>query len=451
MRGCSPLIGSCDMSSGLLLFAFFLTLVLPSATFAQQQTSDDATVHDPTARVFQVLLSSEHLLGDWGGLRPKLEDAGITPRLTLITDVAGNPSGGRAQAVTAPSAVDFTLFFDLEKLAGLKGGSIFTSFSERWGKSVSNVYIGNVFPAQQVFGIQTYRVIDVSYQQKMFDNRVELRLGRFSTMDDFLVSLYNSGLMSTAFCGNPFGIVLDAPGVTDYVGTWAALVKVKPTARSYVMTGVYNGDPTIRQGAYHGVSLSVKGPVFVISEAAYQINGLEGDNSQRLGNYKVGAWYDGSHLTDFETGATRHGSWGSYALFDQLLVPFGSPGSNRGLAAFGSITIAPDSTIQALPVFFTASVGARGLLDVRPTDAILVGVASGYFSSELREAQLDGRQPRTDGGAQDRETVIELAYRFHLRKGALLFQPDFQYIIQPGGTGRLNNASVLGAQFAINF
>jgi porin len=191
--------------------------------------------------------------------------------------------------------------------------------------------------------------------------------------------------------------------------------------------------------------------VFVISEAAYQINGLEGDHSQRLGNYKVGAWYDGSHLTDFETGATRHGSWGSYALFDQLLVPFGSPGSNRGLAAFGSITIAPDSTIQALPVFFTASVGARGLLDVRPTDAILVGVASGYFSSELREAQLDGRQPRTDGGAQDRETVIELAYRFHLRKGALLFQPDFQYIIQPGGTGRLNNASVLGAQFAINF
>lgn len=52
--------------------------------------------------------------------------------------------------------------------------------------------------------------------------------------------------MSNAFCGNPFGIFLDAPGITAYTGTWAALVKVKPTARSYVMAAVYNGDPTIR-------------------------------------------------------------------------------------------------------------------------------------------------------------------------------------------------------------
>jgi len=30
-------------------------------------------------------------------------------------------------------------------------------------------------------------------------------------------------------------------------------------------------------------------PLFVISEAGYQVNGLPGD-SQRLGNYKVGRW-----------------------------------------------------------------------------------------------------------------------------------------------------------------
>lgn len=60
--------------------------------------------------------------------------------------------------------------------------------------------------------------------------------------------------MSNAFCGNPFGIFLDAPGITAYTGTWAALVKVKPTARSYVMAAVYNGDPTIRANKYHGVN-----------------------------------------------------------------------------------------------------------------------------------------------------------------------------------------------------
>jgi porin len=54
-------------------------------------------------------------------------------------------------------------------------------------------------------------------------------------------------------------------------------------------------------------------------------------------------------------------------------------------------------------------------------------------------------------GGQDYETVIELTYRLDFRKGAVFIQPDLQYIIHPGGTGRLNNALVLGAQLGINF
>ena len=260
------------------------------------------------------MLPSEHLFGDWGGLRPKLEESGITPRLILVTDLAGNPRGGRSQGVTAPTSVELSLFFDLDKLFGLKGGSIFASFSERWGHSLSAKDIGNTFSTQEIFGFQTWRVIDVSYQQKLFEDRVELRVGRFPAMDDFLVSPYNFGLMQNAFCGNPFGIILDAPGMSAYYGTWAALGKVKPTRRSYVMTGVYNGDPKMRDNKYHGVNLSLDGPLFVISEAGYQINGLPGD-SQRLGNYKVGAWYDHARLTDFESGASKRGSWGYYGLF----------------------------------------------------------------------------------------------------------------------------------------
>jgi carbohydrate-selective porin OprB len=75
---------------------------------------------------------------------------------------------------------------------------------------------------------------------------------------------------------------------------------------------------------------------------------------------------------------------------------------------------------------------------------------SRYFSKELRRAQQNGQLPGPPGG-QDYEMVIELTYRFDLRKGALFIQPDLQYIIQPGGTSRLANAIVLGAQFGINF
>ena len=52
---------------------------------------------------------------NWGGLRSKLEESGITPRLILVTDLAGNPSGGRSKGATAPSSIELSLFFDLEK------------------------------------------------------------------------------------------------------------------------------------------------------------------------------------------------------------------------------------------------------------------------------------------------------------------------------------------------
>ena len=46
---------------------------------------------------------------------------------------------------------------------------------------------------------------------------------------------------------------------------------------------------------------------------------------------------------------------------------------------------------------------------------------------------------------------MELTYRFDLHKSALFVQPDFQYIVRPGGTGRLKNAPVFGVQLGINF
>jgi porin len=441
------------MGRRLFPLALVLLLICASAASAQQQTSNGTNSNDipqdTTSRVFQLVLPSEHLFGDWLGLRPKVEELGIIPRLTLVTDVAGNPSGGRAHGVTAPSSIELSLFSDLDRIFGLEGGSIFVSLSQRWGVKLSSKYIGNVFSAQQIFGAQTFRVIDVSYQQQLLDDRVELRLGRFAATDNFLVSAYSCGFMSNAFCGNPFGIFLDAPGMTAYTGTWAALGKVKPTRRSYVMTGVYNGDTTIRANKYHGVNLSLNGPAFVISEVGYQINGLPGD-SQLLGNYKLGGWYDDALLTDFESGGRKRGSWGFYGLFDQVLVPFGSPGSNRGLGVFGSLTVAPDSRIQQLPLFLSAGVLARGMFDARPRDGVGLAAASGYFSEELQEAQENGQLAGPPGG-QDNETVIELSYRFDFRKSAFFFQPDLQYIIQPGGTSHLGNALVLGAQFGINF
>ncbi len=420
-----------------------------ATVFAQEQTNSDFYA-PPSLRPFQLVLPSGNLFGAWGGLRTNLENAGLEPNLTFVNEFLGNPVGGRSQGVTAPSTLGLDVSFDLDKIAGLKDASLFVNGSERWGRGLSKDYIGNVFAVQSIFGFETYRLIDVAYLQKLFDDRVEFRVGRFSTADDFMYSAYNYGFVSGAFNAIPVGIFFDAPGMTVYTGTWAAMAKVKPTERSYVMTGVYNGDPSIREDPHHGVDFSLHGPVFTMSEVGYQINGLPGDN-QLLGNYKAGFWHDNSVLTNFETGIPVRGSWGYYGMFDQALVAYGKPGSNRGFGIFGSTTVAVNPDIQQLPIFLTAGCSSRGHFESRPEDAWSLGIAYGHFSEGLQNAQREAQQLNPAAGVQNHETVIELTYRFSFRKGALFIQPDFQYIFRPGGTGQIENALVLGAQVGIHF
>src|SRR5215813_13125262 len=272
---------------------------------------------------FQLVLPREHLLGDWYGSRAWLEDHGITPTLTFVTDSLGNPSGGNDQGFTTANNAGLDLSFDLEKLGILEGGSFLFSMSYRFGGSLSANYIHNVFTVQQVFGGETFRVVNMAYQQKLFDDRLEFRLGRIAAGDDFLVSPYNYVFVQNGFDGNPVGIFFNSPGMTAYPNdTWGALFKVRPTARTYVMGGVYNGDPSIRDNSKHGLDFSLDGPLFAIGEIAYQPNSLPGDHGL-IGNYKAGFWYDNSRITDFNTGAVNRGNWGFYGMFDQVLVRFG--------------------------------------------------------------------------------------------------------------------------------
>jgi porin len=422
----------------------------------EDSTSDNSQV-PAHVRPFLLTMPPEHLLGDWAGLLPKLEDWGITPTLTYESDIAGNPSGGRSQGFAYADNIGLGLLFDLDKLAGLEGGSFLVSMSQRDGDSLSQKRVGNVFTIQQVYGGETFHLIDLAYQQKLFDDRVELRLGRIGAGDDFLVCQYDYLLMQNGFDGNPVGIFFNAPGMSAYPNaTWGARIKWKPTKRTYVMSGVYNGDTGIRANDNHGADMSLNGPVFVMGEAGYRLNGLPGD-PQFLGNYKAGFWYDNSTFTDYRTvgygttTASKRGSWGFYGLFDQLLIPFAEPTSNRGLGIFGSAIVASDESVCQMPYFFTAGVACRGIFASRPTDAAGFGVVFGQFSDDLRDAEQREQLLDPSVGVQSHETVLEWTYRFNLRKGALFFQPDIQYVIRPGGTRQLSNAVVLGCRLGINF
>jgi porin len=425
------------------------------------RAADDAAA-PPATRPFadtptQLVLPRDHVLGDWLGVRTWLENHGVTPTVTFVTDALGNPTGGMRQGFRGASNLGLDLLFDLGKLSGPAGGSVEVSFSERFGSSLSNDDIGNVFTVQQVFGGQTYRLVDVVYKQQLLGDRVEFQVGRIAAGDDFLVSPYNSVFVQTGFNGNPVGIFFNAPGMTAYPdATWGGLVKGRPTERSYVMGGLYNGDPSIRANKRHGADWSMDGPLFAIVEAGYQFNGLPGDRGL-LGNYKAGLWYDDSQYLDFNTVArgraagVSRGNWGLYGLFDQVLAQFGGPGTNRGLGVTGSVLVSPDQSVSQMPFFATAGFLVRGVFASRPTDVGGFGVVYGRFSNDLQDSQRRARQSDPTAGVQSYETALELTYRFRFRGNALYFQPDLQYIIRPGGTGRIGDAFVAGFEAGINF
>jgi porin len=443
-----------------LNYYFIALLVLHlnvNVTQAGQADQAPTSARPLASTPFQLVLPTGHLLGDWGGMRTWLEEHGITPTLTLVIDALGNPMGGEQKGFTAPGNLGLDLLFDLEKLHGPRGGSFEFSMSQRWGRSLSEDDIGNVFTVQQVYGGSTFKVVDIAYRQKLLDDLLEFRLGRIATGDDFLVSPYNCVFVQNGFCGNPVGIFFNAPGMTAYPNaTWGGLVKVRPTERTYVMGGVYNGDTSIRDNSHHGVDFSMDGPLFAIMEAAYQANGLPGDKGL-LGNYKAGIWYDNHQFNDFNTIGygdspnQKRGNWGLYGLFDQLLIRFGGQGSNRGFGVTGSVLISPDQSVSQMPYFFTLGLVARGIFPSRPTDVAGFGVVYGHFSHDLQDSQRRAQLTDPTVGVQKSETVLELNYRFKFLKDAIFLQPDVQYIFRPGGTGQISNALACGAQFGVNF
>jgi porin len=446
------------------------TLGDAGANAADQSTNsleaEDRVREQVDLRSFQspdLLAPTERLFGDWGGLIPRLKDSGITPSLTFVSDLAGNPCGGLRQGFTECDNLGFDMSSDLNKLVGMEGATFHLSMSQRSGNSLTNEYIGNAINVQQVWGGETYKLIDVEYIQHWFDNHLSFHGGRIATGDDFLSSPYYWFFVSNGICGNPVGIFKNAPGMSAYPNaTWGSRLRWRPTDNTYVMAGVYNGDPTIRDNDEHGANFSVNGPAFFISEAGWKYNNKPEGNG-KSGTLKFGAWYDGNRFDNFNRqllgdsaaqfgvlGETRTGNWGYYALADQI-VYIQDREAKRGIGIFAAILVSPEQDISTMPLYVITGCIYRGPLVLRPDDALGFAVIYGEFSDSLRNAEKLEKTTDPTVHVQGAETVLELSYRFRIKGGRAYFQPDLQYVIHPNGYNTTPNAFVVGSQVGFNF
>jgi porin len=392
------------------------------------------------------LLDQKYLTGTWGGLRNQLNDYGIIPSATYVADIQGNPSGGEIHKVRYAHDIGVDLVVDFQRLLGWQGSHFHVSMSSRSGNNLSDD-IGNVFTVAQACCQGTTRLVTLAWEQSLLEHRLNLRIGRISTGDDFLTSRLYWLFVNNGFDGNPLGVQINVPYFTYPNAAWGARVRARPLRPFYVAAGVYDGDENVTRNSAHGVDFSFgNAGVLLTFEAGYEpAHHLDG---VLPGHYKVGGYYHTGRFRRFDAtpGSNlpsdyEHGNGGYYVLIDQMVF---REAEDQGLWPFVTLLFAPSHEISTFPFFCSAGAAYDGLVPGRDDDIGLFGVVYGPFSNDLRRSEAG-----SPSGQQDFELVLEWGYIIQLGQW-LHLQPDIQYVINPGGTGNIPDAVVLGFQIAAN-
>jgi len=416
------------------------------------------------------------LSGDWWGIRNYLDDSGTELSASYTNNIAGNPVGGESAGFTYTDNVSFGLQLNFEQLIGWKGLTFDVSGLNRAGSSLSQDNVGNQFTVQQVYGGQTAMFYALILEQRLLDDKISLKAGRFSTGDDFASSPIYWLYMNNGIDGNPQALPVNTQFSAYPWAVWAARLRVDPTPECNAMIGAYQVSNRVFNREYHGLDWSIregdgvlligqvgwtpeffKRPVEKVSDGksavatkarsegkSFKAISPETEMKGLPGHYWFGAYYSPWQFAQFGTTDTATSSYGFYWHADQMIWQE-SPGSDQGLTIWSAFVLSPQQNIAKLPFQANAGIIYKGLVPTRDEDFTIFGLVYGKFSRNYARTVDEA-----GGGYPQYEMVLEAAYRVNFTKFAYI-QPDLQWVINPGGTGNIPNALVLGAQMGVTF
>ncbi len=414
--------------------------------------------------------------GDWWGMRNMLHDSGVQFSFTYTNNIAGNVVGGKQRSATYTDNVGFGVEFDFEKLINWQGATLTVSGLNRSGQSLSEIAIGNQFTVQQVYGGQTAMFYALAFEQKLLDDKVAIKAGRFATGDDFASSPLYWLYMNNGIDGNPQSLPVNTQFSAYPWAVWAARLRVDPTPEFNGMIGAYQVSSRVFDRGYHGLDWSIRSSdgVLLISQVGWTpeffkrpvessapdgkavSDGKSEPEAKSFktpvttvmkglpGHYWFGAYYSPWQFAQFGRTDTASNSYGFYWHLDQMVFQE-SPGSSQGLTLWSAFTLSPQQNIAKLPFQVNGGVVYQGLIPTRDNDMTTFGVAYGQFSDDWASANESAL-----GGYADYELVFEWGYKVQFTK-FLFVQPNIQYVVNPGGTHTIPNALVLGAQCGVTF
>lgn len=412
--------------------------VLLTAGVCALGTARAAADEAPPGAWLKRWIAEPPMAGNWFGARDVLNGWGINPSILYATDLQASVAGGQRRGEAYAGHLAVEILADMGKLAGLRGLRFDVSGDWASGTDLS-LDIGNTFTVAQYFEGQRVRLVNMYLEQSLFDGRLDLKAGRFSTGADFLTVPIDFSFVNEALNPILLAVQENVPGVTsDPNTTWGGRIAGQPTPALSLSAGAFYSDPTLNQLTANGTEFGISSAAgyFVIGEVGYSVN-AENNAPGLPGRYRVGGYYDSNQYASLSNpGRRQTGNYGFYVIGEQMVFREGGPGSAQGLSLFGALIYAPEASINPLPWFGSAGASYRGLVPGRDRDTAAFALYYGGFSRYLP--------------GQTYEIVLEWTYAIAVGR-RLTVQPDIQYVINPGGVSSIGNAVVLGVQLAIEF
>jgi len=434
-----------------------LTLCVASSWAAAPQAADAFAVDSPW------------MTGDWGGLRTQWLNQGIDIQMGYTGESASNVHGGYQKHDKVTRYADqFNLgaSIDLQKLMGWSDAAFAISLTNRNGDNIndkiSDPRATGMSSTQQIQGRGSVtRLSELWFSKGWFDDRINLKAGRFSVSDDFAVE--DCQFQSLAFCGSQPGNYVDSI-YNSPIGQWAARVRVRLNQDMYAQVGAFNINPSDLDND-NGFKLNGSGTTgtLVPVELVWtpQVNRLPGE--YRLGYYHSTAngtdvYKDEANQVavlsgnDYRSDTSRHGFW---LIGKQQLTSVGGD-TSRGLTLSASATF-QDKATTPVDSYQKVAMVYKGPFNARPLDTLGLGIARIHASSQfLRNAKTANDQSGLsydDAGyvpEQHTEYATELNYGIQATRW-LNIMPNLQFIKNPDGVRQVDNALVVGLQVQSQF
>jgi carbohydrate-selective porin OprB len=456
-------------------FGLFATIILfPAIAEAQVQTDttlpplliplEPLETFPPSSTQGGYLFNLRPIGADFG---QTLADHGIYIIARNLSEEIAVVSGGLKRGASYEGYTTLGFDLDIERIAGITGGAIHFLLDDLQGQPFY-AYSAAAYLNNRIFAGDgpALRVNEFSYEQNLFNQQVNLRLGRLPAYTQFDGSeLYCTFI--TSLCRTPAAYTFNRGYPPYLASSWAAVAQIRIAGAFYTNIGVFENEPvaaTTSHGGFPGPDWGLNyanGATFPV-QFGYRTT-LQNDPYPRAfsvgGFYVTGTYADPLLNTDGQNrilaGGTAKMDYGSSQIYVQAQQMVYRPdASDRGLTLFGGANWATSGEPDVERMVF-AGAYYKGPFAQRPNDSLGFAVSLVDVNPRLTERINSVLSKTTGGQASASEIDYEVYYGIAVAPGMTL-KPFFGFmshpdqVNNPAPSGNITHAAYLGVLFEVD-